>query len=315
MIDIRSKQLSEYILSDEKFDTNQLDLISWAENNRVLYTVATKSHLKSIKSIGGEWIKKLSKTLAEIKITLAKDEYIVTRTYKYIEYVTFDVDLFIESKNFKKTVDKFKSRGFKVESHDSSLGGRLPGMQVNIRKEGLLTIDLHQDFTWQKRKFLDSRLVMQNPVRKVIAGQVTFVPRPEIELLLCIADIAHERFNITLLDLIWLKGLSKEIDDWEFVMEQARKYKWLNVFKKISAIINQMSLDIYGEVIIADVAPKKGNYKLPYFLDLATCWGIYLNTLLGYRRFPLISFMYMHYNRIKFLLMNKMPYYSPWHNV
>lgn len=314
MIDYNSRQLSTYILSGKKPSIPIAALISWAENNRVLYTVATRnSELKEVLSIGKEWLEKLSKTLDEIKNILGDGKYLITRTYKYIDYVTFDVDLFIEDSDFKNVIKKFKARGFKIESHDSSLGGRIPGMQMNIKREGLLTIDLHQDFTWQKRRFLDSKQIMKHPIKRSIAGQTVLTPSPEIELLLCIADIAHERFNITLLDLIWLEGLSKEIANWEFVFDQVKKYKWSSVFKKTSAIINQLSLDIYGKTIISEIPPKKGSYKLPYFLSLPMCWEIYINTLFGYWRFPLTSFLYMHYNQVKFLVLNKMPYYSPWH--
>lgn len=315
MIDHKSKVLSDYILAGKKIPDNVLvGLIPWAENNRMLYKVAEQNHeLKNMKTIGNEWLEKLANTLLEIKQTLTQDEYVVTRTYKYVDYVTFDVDLFVDGNSFQEVVKKFKTRGFNIESHDASLGGRLPGMQVNIKKQGLLTIDLHQDFTWQKRQFLDPKLVMKDSVKRDIAGKIVLAPRPEIELLLCIADIAHERFNITLLDLIWLEGLSKEIKDWDFVLGQTREYKWENIFKKVSSIINQMSLDIYGHTIIYNIQPKKGNYKLPYFLDLFTCWGIYQNTMFGYFRFPFTSFLYMHYNQLRYYITNQMPYYSPWY--
>lgn len=314
MIDKKSKLFSQFILTYKKPTGDFEDLITWAENNRVLYPLAVLSpDMKRIESVGKEWIIKLKKTLKEIKNVLNQDEYLVTRTYKYIEYVTFDVDLFVN--NFSEVVKKFKEQGFIIESHDSSLGGRIPGMQVNIKKEGLLTIDLHQDFTWQKRKFLDSQLVMECPIKRNIAGQSVFTPQPEIELLLCIADISHERFNITLLDLIWLEGLSREIKNWEFIFSQADQYKWLNIFTKMASIINQMSLDIYGKILIPGIASKNGSYTLPYFLNLFTCWEIYLNTLLGAFGFPITSLIYMHYNQFKYLLTNQMPYYSPWHKI
>lgn len=314
MIDNKSKLLAKCILNGKKPDIDMADLVDWAENNRVLYTVALQNReMGQIRFIGKDWIDKLNKTLAEIKEVLTDKEYVVTRTYKYIEYVTFDVDVFVDGSNFKNVIRKFKNKGFRIESHDSSLGGRLPGMQVNVKKEGLLTIDLHQDFTWQKRRFLDSKQVMKHSIKRSIAGQTVFTPSPEIELLLCIADIAHERFNITLLDLIWLEGLSKEITEWELVFEQIKEYKWENIFKKTSSIINQISLDIYGKIIIGGVNAKNGNYRLPFFLSISTCWAIYFNTLVGSRRFPLTSFLYMHYNQLKFMITNKMPYYSPWH--
>src|SRR3989344_1779776 len=308
-----TKLFAKYIIiGKNKLPQRREKLLTWAENNRVLYSLGQDPSMKSIRFQGREWIKKLGSTLAEIKITLGAKEYLVTRTYKYIDYVTFDVDLFVGNQHFNRVVDKFEARGFSIESHDNSLGGRLPGMQVNIKKAGLLTIDLHQDFTWQKRQFLEPKSVMRNPKERKIAGISVLTPSPEVELLLCIADIAHERFSITLLDLIWLKGLSKEIRDWNFVFNQAKKYKWLNVFKKVSSIVNQIALDIYGQTIVGNVSPKKGFYQLPYFLSLPTCWMIYINTLLGYSHFPVVSFLYMHYNQFKYLIKNQMPYYSPW---
>jgi hypothetical protein len=139
-------------------------------------------------------------------------------------------------------------------------------------------------------------------------------PSPEVEMLLCIADITHERFSITLLDLIWLEGLSKEITNWDLVFTQARKYKWKRSFNVASKIINAMSMEIYKKPIVPNVGLKEAKYSLPYFLPLHYSYLTYLDTVRFTNTIPVTSFAYMHYNRIKYIVSGKkdMPYYSSW---
>lgn len=309
----KTKELINIILNQKAINGTD-SLIQLAENNRVLLTLAKRVGNKKILNLGNFWIKKLNSTLIFCKKVLGRDiNWLVTRTFKYIPYVTFDVDIYIPQDEFKKAIEKFENSGCGIKSHDNSLGGRIPGAQVNVFKEGLLTIDLHKNFTWQKREFIDTSLLFQKKRSKYIAGLKVDIPSPEVELLLCLSDIGHERFNITLLDLIWLKGLSIEIKDWQIIFQQPQKYGWNRVFKHLSRMINGMAIDIYGKEIIPRVGNKKGEYELPYFLPLYVCWLSFIENILHRKNFPIIPFLYMHYCRARYYLSGKkkMPFYEP----
>ena len=153
-------------------------LLRKALNNRVLYQLALEDDLVEIRISGDTWVKKLKDTLLLVREVLGNTPYLVVRTYKYIPYVTFDVDLFLDGENFEMVIGKFVEVGCSESSHDSSLGGRLKGQQRNIKKEGLLTIDLHRNFTWQKRQFLDTELLFKNCRKRKVAGVYILISSP-----------------------------------------------------------------------------------------------------------------------------------------
>lgn len=314
MLDSKSLELAKQIVNpnQRKIDNNMLKL---AINNRVLYYLSTTKKLSDIVLEGDKWIDRLRETIKLTdKVLGVKIKYLITRTYKYIPYVTFDIDLFINSEDFNKTIALFKEDGCQISSHDGSLGGRIPGKQKNIKKDNLLTIDLHRDFTWQKRRFLDIELLFSETRKRDISGVKCTIPSAEVEFLLCMSDITHERFNITLLDIIWIEGLSKEIKDWNLIFNQVSKYGWRIVFNETSKIINAMTKEIYDKIVIPDVGVSNINTSLPMFLPIHICWMSYIENLMKNKQFPLTSFAYMHYTRFRYFLSNKnkMPYYDDW---
>lgn len=312
MIDQKTKKLI-YIIINHKSLHNVQQYVDLAEESRVLYSLAEIGKLDSVKRVGDKWLNRLCDTLLVLEEILPKEDYLVVRTYKYIDYVTVDVDVFVPKEKFVDAMHKFKVAGFSVESHDSSYGGRLPGQQVNIRKAEYLTIDLHQDFTWQKRQYLDMGLMFGKSRNKNIAGVGCNIPSAEIEFLLCMADITHERFNITLLDLIWIEGLSSEIKNWNLVFDQIKKYKWWGSFVTTAEVINRLGNDIYFKQLIPNIANKEGVYSFPVFISLFSVFQTYLETFAYTRRFPVTSFLYMIFSRLRYFFFRKMPYYSPWY--
>jgi len=314
--DHTSKQFVLSVLDGKGLNPASRKVLDSAEQNRVLFPWAVEYNLHSIETEGEKWINKLTNTIKFINQVLDKKiNYSITRTYKYIDYVTFDVDLFVEDKNLKKTIELFKQSGCQVESHDASFGGRISGSQVNVKKSELLTIDLHSDFTWQKRSFVDTSMILKDGRKKEVGGINVDVPSAEVEFLLCMADMGHERFNITLLDLIWLEGLSKEIKDWGLIFSQTKKNGWNRAFNEIGAIVNKLTLGIYNKKIIPGIKPKKVEYTLPVFIPIQICWLSYLENITHNKHFPLISFAYMHYCKMRYYLSGKrkMPFYDSWY--
>lgn len=315
--------LADTIVRKKKFLNHKINLedVLFAEQNRVLFSLSEKTkELKKIEEEGDLWIDKLKQTILFSERILSKIPHVTTRTYKYLPYITYDIDLFVENDDFIKAIDLFKKAGCQIKSHDptilSHISGRIKNQQKNVCKKGLLTIDLHRDFTWQKRKFLDRTLLFKNIRRRKIAGVKVDVPSPEVEFILCLADVGHERFNFTLLDLIWLEGLSHEIKDWSIIFAQANKYGWLRVCRYVVSLVNAYSQKYYNKAIVPDVAQLKVKGDLPFFLPLNVCWLSYWENLLYTRSFPFLSFAYMHYAKIRYYLSGKrrMPYYSKWYS-
>lgn len=287
-----------------------------ASNNRVLYVTALSSRgilARQITEEGEKWLEKLRRTLLFIEQILEKEvRYLIVKTYKFFPYITYDVDVYVDKNTFQKTITLFVNNGATATPHDGSLGGRIEGAQINIHKPNLLQIDLHCDFTWQKRKYLDLSL-LNNSVKRTVAGVEVQTPIPEVEILLCFAETSHEKFFITLADLILVKNLSKEVKSWNIIYDQVRNFGWYVTFSKIAQVFNGYTEVIFGHQLVPTIkAAKIKEHNLPYLLPIFNCWYSYLQNLLTQKKFPLVSFMYFHYTRLMHLLDGQMPYYSHW---
>lgn len=313
-----NKKLIRAVVQDQKGSGgNTQTLIRLAQQNRVLYEFSRVCRISSVQQEGKAWIEKLESTLLEVEHILENIEHIITRTYKYIPYVTFDVDLFVKSSDYEKVIERFRKEGYTIASHDNSLGGRIQNQQKNILKDELLTIDLHRDFTWQKRRFLDRTLLFKDTRQKNIAGAHVEIPSAEVEFLLCLADVGHERFNFTLLDLVWLEGLGREIRNWDLIFDQAEKYGWHATLVYLCKLCNNLSLNVYNKKIVPDVESLLGEINLPFFIPIHICLLSYYENVKKNKIFPFTSLAYMFYSRLRFYLSGKkrMPYYSDWFNL
>lgn len=315
MLDNQTKNLVDLVIFKQKKKLDR-EMIALAQNNRVLYYSGLLSHNEEIILSGDDWITKLRRTIKFVQKVLGSSvEYSITRTYKYTHYITFDIDLFSPKKDFKKATEEFRKNGCQILSHDNSLGGRLPGRQVNVKKDGLLTIDFHNNFTWQKRTFLDPELLEKDHRFENIEGVKTKIPSAEVEFLLCVSDVAHERFNFTLLDLIWIEGSCKEIKDWDLIFDQIKKHGWWWTFSLVAKRINGLSQDIYQKELIPKVGKVSQVYSLPYFIPAWICWISYLENFLKTHHISFVSFAYMNYCKLKYYMSGKkrMPYYENWY--
>lgn len=305
------------LLKDDGQLTLTHEIAVIASNNRLLFFVATHTKGKladQITSEGRSWISKLEKTLNFIAEVLDNElPYLIVRTFKFLPFVTYDVDVFVPPDFFDAAVDRFKRHGADIESHDNALGGRLPRRQVNVLMNNLLTIDLHQNFTWQKRLFLNVDQIEYLKVPRIIGNVKVNTPRPEVEFILCVSDISHERFFVTLADLFFIKNLAEEIEDWEYVFREVQALKWLKTFLHVSEILNGLALSVFKKSLIPKTGYKNlGNPSWPYFFPLSICWLSFYENLTSNRSTPLLPFLYFHYGRLKHYLTGSIPYYHHW---
>ena len=114
----------------------------------------------------------------------ANIKYAITRLDVNNLSVHNDLDVLVKKNQFQKVIKLLKEVGYRTYSHDKALGGRIKGYQVNLVKKGRVTIDLHQDFTWRRTKYLDNDLVWDNLVHKNIAGVKVYVPTELVDAFL-----------------------------------------------------------------------------------------------------------------------------------
>ncbi len=213
---------------------------------------------------------KLDKTLSDLNRTAKTNQFkfLVTRFNKNSPEVS-DLDILVKEDGFTNVVNSLQREGYESFSHDMALGGRIPGAQINLVKEGRIKIDLHKDFTWRAKRYLDLDLVWNKT--------------PLIDELLVFISILFEKTYIDQddYDYIWQKK-DKVFANEQF-LDQAKKYGWDRTFMNFK---NWQPTDT----------------KLPLFLPFSLVHVSFLE------KFHLISFMYYVFFRIRYLLTKTLPY-------
>lgn len=138
-----------------------------------------------------------------------------------------DLDVLVRPQDFARVIAYFVSIGYKSSSHDHALGGRIPGMQINLSKAGCTKIDLHQDFTWRKSHYLDLALVWNQTDQidqfLVIINTIfekTYLLEPEYNFLRSFT--LTEAFQAQAVKYGWYKSLSRFQAWWR--VRQTLKY-------------------------------------------------------------------------------------------
>ena len=101
--------------------------------------------------------KKVQQTLQDLKGI----DFLLTR-FNPETKTPDDLDILVNPHNFEKCIETLISRNYRASSHDHALGGRIAGMQANLVKPGRIKIDLHQDFTWRQKQYVDIKKIWEN---------------------------------------------------------------------------------------------------------------------------------------------------------
>jgi len=226
----------------------------------------------------------LKQTIKDIKTVSEKSnlQFCLTRFNK--EDVS-DLDLLVKKNQYKKTIFSFENMGYRSFSHDHALGGRKKNNQKNLVKKNRIKIDLHKDFTWRRKRYIDLKLIWKGLRKKNIEGIEINVPKKEIDSFLVVINIIFEKTYITRDDKSSVEYFLK-INNKQKYFEQASKYGWEKSLKKFLAWAS-------GE--------KRGGKKIKFLpFDLI---------LYSYIQKPdLVSFIYYLFFRIRYLKKKKLPY-------
>ena len=310
-------------------------LLEAASANRILYLFATKVRaadpdkqelIDAVLKEGRARLDALSDTLRFCERVLSGSgiEFLVVRTDKYVPYVTYDVDLYVEERCFKAAGEAFRGSGCEVLSHDGSLGGRLPGCQLNIRKERLLQIDMHRDFTWMRTRHMDTKVLGDGAERKQLAGVECRVPAPEVEFLLNLSSVVYEKFHLPLLDFLALREFLLRVNDTCAVTGQVESFGWKRAFRYsmgVSAAMNELVFE--GEenpfLQLSGLSRKVAagaarTIRLPYMFPVPRALGVFGEKLVEKRGVSATAFAYFFFTRMRYYatMKRRLPYYDHW---
>lgn len=341
MIEKYSKIIVEVILERKdlkEIDWNDIDfvrLLVQASHNRLLYKFAKnllassidmpaghRDVLVDICAKGEKNFQATRDTILLLEDVFKKEglDHLIVKTFKYLDYITFDIDFLVRYKDFEKVLDVLEKHGIRVTPHPNP---RSQGLhQRNCFKTGMLNMDLHRKFFWLGIDHIDLDFVWSNTEERVIAGAKCQVPNLETDFLLHNKQLVYERGYITLLDFLAVKYANDEGLNWDAIMEQVFKHKWDGAFFTLMGWLNYMHREIFGEEMV-DLSKyfKKGNckrnrkvLKLPLIYPLTGMWMVFKEIVFKHKHVPIIGFMYYHFAMARYLLKNRFPFYDHWYD-
>lgn len=296
------KELSHFSKKEE--------VLNYLSNNRILFFMfklkKVNGDLSYLLKLGEKQIERLKKTLLFLnKKIYPQCPVLVVRTNKFIPYVTYDVDLLVKENDFEKLKKLLRDFNWQFSSHDHSLGGRIPGAQINAQKPRFLNLDIHQDFTWQRSTYVDKKIPWRNIQEVEIAGVSCKTPSLEVEFLLNCADIIFEKFYLTLLDFFYLKTILRKKDlDWSLIEEQTKKFGWNRAFDQLINMVKKIDKDlVLGKKLI-----------FPYLFPQRNVLSIFWEKYKERRTFDITCFLYYWFCLSRYLFGGKktLAYYRHW---
>ena len=307
----------------ENFDL--VTLARRASHARVLYLLTKnlldcevhswEPALLSIISEGEKQLYTLSATLDFISTTLpaAGIDYLVVKTYKYVPYITFDVDLLVRPEQYEATKLIFAQEGFSILKHP----GESFRKQCNCERDDLLRIDLHQGFYWQQFTYLDEDLIWKQPIYRKMRTIKIPTPSLEIEVLLNIVHLLFERRYVTLLDLIYFQKAIDEGFRWEVIEGQAQKYGWRRSLHFFRNVVNELITEVWGVDIGMSEIVLPAHTSLPFMMSPWSVWGIFIEKICATGTISWFDLAYYHFITVRYYFTGRkrLPFYLHWYSM
>jgi hypothetical protein len=318
---------------DDVLSTTDWSGLDWrrtleaASHNRVLYVFANRllESGATLPAFARGWLqlvvqdaqvrfKQFQDTVAYLGQTLGRDEvpYLVVKTFKYLDYVTFDVDTLVPYDRFDDAIESLKSGGARILPHPRKQGVH----QRNCMREGLCNIDLHRKFFWQGLDHIDEDYVWATSAERRIDGADCHCPSMEVDFLLHNKQLAYERYYVTILDFLAVKyAHERNALDHDAIENQVRRHRWSASYRSLLGILNGINHAFYGEPLFAgEPSPCPAQLNMPFLYPYPLVLR-QLGEMIGVQRvFPAYDFAYYHFTFMRYLASgrNLLPYYRHW---
>lgn len=315
----------KYLLNDFDFDkllvkasTNRI-LLVFCKNLLDLNLVDNKKKEYKIKKIvqsGEKAINGFRKTINFLNSSLGKEKipFLIVKTFKYLDYVTFDVDFLVPYDKFHKSIKVLKKYGAKVDPHPRKQGLH----QRNCFVKGLLKMDLHRKFFWQGIEHIDLDYVWANPEKRIINGVECLCPSLEVDFLLHNKQLVYERYYTTILDFLAVKyAVEKGNLNFKNIIQQVNMFKWNNSYKSLLYYLNSINLSIFEKKMFSNKSAKRyENLCMPFIYPYKEIIYQLFEIIFRQKAIPFFDFSYYHFTFLRFYLSGKklFPYYRHWFN-
>ncbi len=325
------KCLLGYKLNQSDFKNQEWQrLFKLASANRVLYSLAKnlsqakkasqtpylKKNINQILVEGDKRLDKLKKTLRLVKkvLTKAKISFLIVKTEKTLSYITFDLDVLVHPKDFKKAEELMRMSEARINEYQ-------PKDQSDIYIPGLERIDLHKHFYWHSSPFLDQKFLWQDYRESQIEGVKCLVPSKTVDWTLTVLNLLYERYYIPLLEFLYLVENSSEVE-FAKVFKQAEKHGWIEAFKEFLEILiglerlmfpkSRLEQALSKQNILAKAIPPP--VRFPFIFPTIFTIKIFWERIKRQRRLDLYQLAYYFFAKSRFYLTKgtRVPVYGDW---
>lgn len=161
------------------------------------------------------------------------------KLYRGVPYVPRDIDILVRGGQFPQLTLAMRRAGFTVRSFQ--------GVENECRKEGLLKIDLYQDFRYMSVRFMDQEFLWKNPRNVNIFDVECSIPSLAADIVsLSIHDLLGHRY-LSFLDFLYAdKLVNGDLVDLDKALEQPKKYHWENAFCYFASLIKELHAMLYS---------------------------------------------------------------------
>jgi len=306
-------------------------LLVKASHNRVLHVyckrllVNAKSNisnsqrkiLEKISLTSERYLLAAHKTIKQIDKIFKKHkiEYLIVKTFKYIDYVTFDIDVLVKYSKFEQALKVLNDSDFKIEDHP---GKKTQGLhQRNCLKSGLLKIDLHRKFFWLGIEHISEDFLWKNTRTMKLYNFKCPVPSNESDFILHNKQLLYERRYVTLLDFIAIKKSIENGINFSAVSKEIEKFCWDESYLRLMLIINWLNFKMFGKYLLKNHDIKKISNKclsMPYHFDLKHVMQIFFEMWQRHNLLSIFGFSYYVFTTVRYKLKNRLPFYDHWFN-
>lgn len=190
-----------------------------------------------------------------------------------------DLDVLVHTEDFEECIRKLEKSGYIQSSHDKALGGRISKMQINLTRPERVKIDLHRDFTWRKKRYLDVEKIWLNSTQNRVNSTW--------DAFLVMINVIFEKTYFMPDDYEMFHTQWQLIKNSEEFMYQVNLYGWKNTFHTFKNWIDNQPAE---------------DKKFPLFLPVKLVLFSY------FEKYNFISLIYYLFFRLRFMINRRLPY-------
>lgn len=319
MVDAESREYFDIELAKE---CKLKYLLRSALSNRLLYTFARSLMenesleneelcvLKPIVDLGNNWMARFNKTLEFLNRYLGYKNFIVIKSFKYIQDITYDVDVALINDNLDNYYEGLlEEEGFKLKAIHA-------GHAYSPSHKMYMTIDIYKGMYNDDKIIIDDAFIKRTLREYTYKDNKYLVPNSEAELLLNLSQINFQNRFITISDFLQItKSINKEKIDWSLMQDAVSRNKWIKSFSNTISIINSLYSKLYGEPLDIPMRPAANiNPKFPFFISPLSIISYDLEILgaHSFRKRIIKDMTYILYQYNCKYIKRRLPMYEDW---